>query len=187
MNSLCELALAFMRISLGAFGGGLTTLPLIHHELVTEGQWLTAEGFAELISVAQITPGPVALNAATFVGYRIAGLPGACLTTACVLITPLSILAIIAELLRPRDPRTRRRLNQVMTLLAPGVAAMLFLAFLKLAGPLGGKPLSLIIGALSWFILRIPFFRNHPPLVLLLGGLASLLIEWIRATENISQ
>lgn len=174
MTTLISLALAFMRISLGAFGGGLTTLPLIHHELVIQGHWLTPETFAELVSVAQITPGPVALNAATFVGYRVAGLQGALVTTCSVLAPPLLLMASVILLTRKRARAWGPAGRRILDALAPGVAAMLFLAFLKLARPLLPHPELLAITGLSLVCLRSPLFRNKPPFLFLLGGLLAL-------------
>ncbi|MFA7362781.1 MAG: chromate transporter, partial [Aminobacteriaceae bacterium] len=74
MSSLPVLFITFVRIGLGAFGGGLATIPFIHYELVVSNPWLTEREFSDVVSLAQMTPGPVAVNAATFVGYRIAGL-----------------------------------------------------------------------------------------------------------------
>lgn len=180
MTGLFSLALAFMRISLGAFGGGLTTLPLIHHEMVVQGNWLTAETFAELVSVAQITPGPVALNAATFVGYRVAGLPGALVTTLSVLTPPLLLMAILILIAQKTAGSGRSRLRRVLDVLAPGVAAMLFLAFLKLARPILPHPGLLAIAGLSLIGLKLPLFRNRPPLLFLVGGLLALVLELVR-------
>lgn len=176
MTEMFALALAFMRISFGAFGGGLTTLPLIHHEMVIRGGWLTAETFAEVISLAQITPGPVALNAATFVGYRIAGLPGALVTTCSVLLPPLLLMALVIIVATKKvGPRTRRaKTRRILDVLAPGVAAMLFLAFLKLTRPLLPHPELVTIAVLSLVCLRLSFFRERPPLLFIIGGLFAL-------------
>lgn len=187
MTGLFALALAFMRISLGAFGGGLTTLPLIHHELVTRGNWLTAETFAELVSIAQITPGPVALNAATFVGYRVAGLPGALVTTCSVLILPLLLTALIIILTAKTAKLRNSVTHRILDALAPGVAAMLFLAFFKLAGPLLPRPGLLAIAGLSLIALQFPLFRDRPPLLFLVSGLLALALELAHRAGIISQ
>ncbi|NCC58150.1 MAG: chromate transporter, partial [Synergistales bacterium] len=81
MSSLPVLFITFVRIGLGAFGGGLATIPFIHYELVVSNPWLTEREFSDVVSLAQMTPGPVAVNAATFVGYRIAGLAGSIAAT----------------------------------------------------------------------------------------------------------
>ena len=177
MTDSFALALAFMRISLGAFGGGLTTLPLIHYELVTRGQWLSEETFGELISVAQITPGPVALNSATFVGYRTGGFAGAVLTSFCVLLPPLLLISA-GILLATRQKRNfSPKIRKSVGILAPGVAAMLLVAFLKLAGALKNRPGLMVISAISLLCLRLPLLRNRPPLLFLLGGLAAVALQ----------
>lgn len=177
MTSSFALAMAFIRISLGAFGGGLTTLPLIHHELVLKGLWISEETFAELISVAQITPGPVALNSATFVGYRMGGFAGALLTSLCVLFPPLMLIAAGMFFASCGKRPLGVRLRKSVAILAPGVAAMLVMAFLKLAGSLNGRPGLIVISGVSLLCLRLPLFRNRPPLLFLLGGMAAVLLQ----------
>ena len=93
MGTLLTLIVVFGRIGLGAFGGGLAMIPFFHHELVVLHAWLTEAEFGEVISLAQMTPGPIAINAATFVGYRLAGIAGSVAATTAVVGAPLLVLA----------------------------------------------------------------------------------------------
>ena len=92
---LLLLALAFARIGIGAFGGGISTIPLIEHELVMNYGWLTLEEFNQVLALAQVTPGPIAINAATFVGYHQAGVLGSLIATLSVASAPLLILFLV--------------------------------------------------------------------------------------------
>ena len=86
---------SFVQIGLFSIGGGYASLPLIEHQVVEVHGWLTASQLTDIITISQMTPGPIALNAATFVGTRVAGLPGAILATfGCVLPSCIIVLTL---------------------------------------------------------------------------------------------
>ena len=72
-----ELFWSFFQIGLFSIGGGYAAMPLIQHQVVDLHPWLTMTQFADIMTIAEMTPGPIAINSATFVGIQIAGLPGA--------------------------------------------------------------------------------------------------------------
>ena len=74
-----QLFLSFLQIGLFSFGGGYAAMPLLQEQLVARNGWLSGQEFADLVTIAEMTPGPIAVNAATFVGTKLAGLPGALL------------------------------------------------------------------------------------------------------------
>ena len=76
-----QLFLSFLQIGLFSFGGGYAAMPLIQGQVVDAHGWLSMSEFTDLITISQMTPGPIAINAATFVGIKIAGLPGALAAT----------------------------------------------------------------------------------------------------------
>jgi chromate transporter len=96
--TLLKLFLAFLQVGLFTIGGGYAALPVIQEQAVETYGWLTAAEFTDLITISQMTPGPIGINAATFVGTRIAGLPGAivatvgCITAPCLIVLTLSVL-----------------------------------------------------------------------------------------------
>lgn len=93
---LLQLFWSFLQVGVFSFGGGMASLPLIQEQVVTSHAWLTLSEFSDLVTIAEMTPGPLAVNAATFVGIRIAGIPGAliatfgCILPACILVTLLA-------------------------------------------------------------------------------------------------
>ena len=96
--TLLELLLSFVQIGALSIGGGYAAMPLIRSQAVGLHGWMTMGEFADLVTIAEMTPGPIALNAATFVGMRVAGLPGAlCATLGCVL-PSLLIVSLMAML-----------------------------------------------------------------------------------------
>lgn len=88
-----KLFLSFLQIGLFSFGGGYAAMPLIQEQVVTQHGWLTMTEFTDLITISQMTPGPIAINAATFVGSKIAGVPGSvaatcgCILPSCIIVT----------------------------------------------------------------------------------------------------
>ena len=91
-----ELFLTFARISASCFGGGYAMLPFFQRELVLKKKWLTDEQLLDLTAVAQCTPGVIAVNTATFCGYRVYGFRGAVFATLGVLFPPILIVLVIS-------------------------------------------------------------------------------------------
>lgn len=96
MTMYLELLWSFFQIGLFSVGGGYAAMPLIQAQVVDKYGWLTLSEFADIITISQMTPGPVAINSATFVGMRILGLPGAivatlgCILPSCIIVTTLA-------------------------------------------------------------------------------------------------
>ena len=76
-----QLFWSFIQIGMFSFGGGYAAMPLIQGQVVNTHEWLTMTEFTDLITISQMTPGPIAVNSATFVGMKIAGIPGAVVAT----------------------------------------------------------------------------------------------------------
>ncbi|NLV92170.1 MAG: chromate transporter [Firmicutes bacterium] len=91
-----ELFWSFFQIGLFSIGGGMAAIPLIQNQVVNVHRWLTLTEFIDLITIAEMTPGPIAINSATFVGIRIAGLPGAIVATIGCIFPSCIIVSILA-------------------------------------------------------------------------------------------
>ena len=124
---------SYLKIGLFGFGGGYAMLSLIEREIVGSG-WITSKMFTDIVAVSQMTPGPIAVNSATFVGIRIAGFPGAisatlgCIAPACVIATFLAFIYY-----RYRSLST---IQGILGSLRPAVVALI-----------GGAGLSLLISS----------------------------------------
>ena len=90
---------AFFQIGLFSFGGGYAAVPLIQSQIVETNQWMEMSQFADLITIAEMTPGPIAVNSATFVGQQMAGLPGAVICTLGCILPSFIIVLILSCLL----------------------------------------------------------------------------------------
>lgn len=97
MNILLTLFLIFFKIGLFSFGGGYAMLPLIMQEVVTKNHWLDAKEFADLVAISQATPGPIAINGATYVGYKMGGLAGSIMSTLGVIMPSMIIMLTITR------------------------------------------------------------------------------------------
>ncbi|MDW7656332.1 MAG: chromate transporter [Bacillota bacterium] len=93
---LLELFWSFFRIGLFSFGGGYAMIPLIQSEIQQHG-WLTAAQFADIVAIAEMTPGPIAINSATYVGYMVAGITGSLTATAGVTLPSLLLVLLVAR------------------------------------------------------------------------------------------
>ena len=113
-----QLFLSFLQIGMFSFGGGYAAMPLIQGQVVTTHGWLT-----DLITISQITPGPIAVNSATFVGLKIAGIPGAVVATVGCILPSCIIVTILARLYLKY--RNLDLLQGVLKSLRPAVVAMI--------------------------------------------------------------
>ena len=118
-----QLFLSFFKIGLFSFGGGYAAMPLIQGQVVQGHGWLSMSEFTDLITISQMTPGPIAVNSATFVGIKIAGIPGAlaatfgCILPSCILVTLLAKLYL--------KYREMAMLQGILHSLRPAVVAMI--------------------------------------------------------------
>jgi chromate transporter len=168
---LIRLALSFAKAGLFTFGSGYAMLALLQKEIVEVNGWLTPEQFADVVSLAEITPGPITVNMATFVGYKIAGIPGSISATLGLIIGPIIIILIAAKYYL--QFRNHPWIESAFKGLRPTVAALITTAVIKL-----GKTsfidyrtiLIFIIVLASVYILKI-----NPIIMALLGILAGII------------
>ncbi len=94
-----DLFLSFFKIGLFSFGGGYAMIPLIQKEITRNG-WITPSEFVDIIAIAEMTPGPIAVNSATFVGYKTAGLFGGLVATIGVALPSAMLIFLIADFIQ---------------------------------------------------------------------------------------
>ena len=99
IKNLWELFCVFFKIGAVTFGGGLAMLPIIEKELVVKRDWISKEKLLDYFAIGQVTPGIIAVNVATFLGYSRAGVFGACFATLGVVTPSIIIISIIAKFL----------------------------------------------------------------------------------------
>ena len=99
MNLLLDLFLTFAKIGLFTFGGGYAMISLIENNCVEKKQWITHDEMMNITVIAESTPGPIAINCATFVGYKQKGFPGALIATVGMILPSFCIIFAISKLL----------------------------------------------------------------------------------------
>lgn len=179
-----QLFCSFLQIGLFSFGGGYASLPLIEDQVTNFHHWMTVPEFTDLITISQMTPGPIAVNSATFVGIRIAGIPGAVAATAgCVLPSCIIIFILAGLYLRYRNGSL---LNSTLTALRPAVVAMIASAGLSvLLTAFFRNEQELTLSSIQWemvFIFILCFFllrktKVSPVAVMLLAGVIKVLFS----------
>ncbi|MTI46882.1 MAG: chromate transporter [Firmicutes bacterium] len=96
---LINIFLSFFKIGAFSFGGGYAMLPILQDEIIQNHQWLSGKEFVNVLAIAQMTPGPIAINSATFLGYKLDGFVGAFTATTAVILPSLIIVLTIAHFL----------------------------------------------------------------------------------------
>lgn len=118
-----QLFLSFLQIGLFSVGGGYAAIPLVQSLIVERRGWISMTEFANLITIAEMTPGPIAVNSATFVGIRIAGLLGAIAATCGCIFPSCIIVSILAYIYRRY--RGGSAMGSILGSLRPAVVAMI--------------------------------------------------------------
>ena len=174
-----QLFLSFLQVGAFSFGGGYAAMPLIRQQVITAHHWLTVSEFTDLISISQMTPGPIAINSATFVGIKIAGIPGAiCATIGCVL--PSCVIVGIISYFYIKY-RHMDKLQNVLKMLRPAVVALIATAgvsILTTAFFVETFKIHLVI-IFSLCVILLTKYKWDPILVMLLAGVMNTIYYFI--------
>ena len=187
MTIYLELLWSFFQIGLFSIGGGYAAMPLIQHQVVDLHPWLTMTQFADIMAIAEMTPGPIAINSATFVGIQVAGIPGALIATfGCVL--PSCAIVMLLGYVYYRY-KGLSMVQGVLAGLRPAVIAMIASAGLSLlilalygsreiTGSIWNiNPISLLIFGVGIFLLR--HFKASPISIMLGAGAAGIILYYL--------
>lgn len=180
MVVLFRLFVSYLKIGFFGFGGGYAMLSLIHSEVVVRNQWLTNGEFSDIVAISQMTPGPIAINSATYIGYEVAGFWGSVVATVSVCLPALTIMMLITRFfLRLRD---NRYVRGVVTGMRPVVVGMIASAALLLIFPHAEDGRSFIDGW-SWVIfvgvMVASVKKVNPILLIVLSAVAGVVIYGI--------
>lgn len=182
MPSLLEIVLTFAKIGLLSFGGGYASIPLVEEQVVNIKGWMTYKEFADIITIDELTPGPVAINAATFVGTKMAGVPGAIAATLGAILPSCIIALILVKLyfkyrsLKAMNGALFGLKSMVVALIASTTLTILINTFV-INYPINIYAfdyISIGLFVIALFVLRK--FKLNPIIVMLGCGLIGLLI-----------
>jgi len=176
------LLVSFLQIGLFSIGGGYATIPLIQEQVVNIHQWLNMQEFTDVITISQMTPGPLAVNLSTFVGMRIAGILGAIIATFGCIISGLSISIFFYNLFEKYKKLEiifiiLKGLRSISVGLIGASACMIFFMALDVDNNMSKlhdvNIYSLFIFIICIFLLKK--YKLNPMFILLLSGAAGLL------------
>jgi len=162
-----EVFFSFVKVGFLAFGGGWSVIGIIQNMLISKG-WLTAEQFKEVISLAQMTPGPVLLNTATYVGLKLYGIWGAILNSFSILIAPL-IFTSIFFYFREKISKNKR----LITSLRYGVIFLIFLTLQSLTLKIDSVFQIVIAGIAFYFFIKT---KIDPIYIILASGVLGIFL-----------
>lgn len=172
---LLQLFFSYLKIGFFGFGGGYAMLSLIQNEVVVRHGWLTGAEFADIVAVSQITPGPIAINSATYIGYAVAGVWGSIVATFAVCLPAMTLMILITRFfLKLHD---NKYLTGVITGMKPVVIGMILSAALLLMFPKSDDEAN-FIDAWSWIFfggcLVGSYFKVNPILLIVMSAAAGI-------------
>ena len=149
--SLLVLFLIFMKIAVLTFGGGYAMVPLFEHEIVTRHAFMAAADFANLIGLAQVTPGPIGFNSATYVGMAQGGLAGSIIASLGVMVPSIVISLVVAIFLRKAaDAKWMKLLMQGVRPCVVGIIGAAIIFFAKTAVCWQGAVIFALVVLIRW-------------------------------------
>ena len=177
MNVLIHLFMAFARIGAFTFGGGYAMLPMLQKEVVDKYHWATEDEIMDYYAIGQCTPGIIAVNTATFVGYKTAGIPGAIFATLGMITPSIIIITIIAACLKNFAdlPIVKHAFN--------GIRAAVCILILNAVTKLAQKSLvdKICIGICLAVLVLSLFTSVSPAIIVVLAGFAGV---FFKRTQN---
>lgn len=185
-----QLFWSFFQIGLFSIGGGYAAMPLIQNQVVDLHHWLTLSEFTDLITISQMTPGPIAINSATYVGYSVGvqtghtwcGILGSAIATFAVCLPSLTLMILVARFFMKL--KGNRLVEGAMRGMRPVVIGMIAAAALLLIFPHGDNPDDRnFIDAWSWVLFGGVFVGSwrkvNPILLIVLSAGAGILIYYV--------
>jgi len=169
-----QLFLSYFKIGLFGFGGGYAMLSLIQHEVVERQQWLSDAEFTNIVAISQMTPGPVGINSATYIGYTVSGTVVGAIVATFALCLPSLILVLLLAHTYQRF-RTNRYVANAFQGIRLVVVGLIAAATLQLVTPATFIDYSSILFFAVAFLLLL-FNKMHPVALLLLSGAVGLVV-----------
>ena len=174
-----QLLWVFIKIGVLGFGGGYAMLSLIQHEVVDNYAWMTTTEFADMVAISQMTPGPISINMATYVGYTAGGFCGSLLASLALCLPSIVMVILILRLFASK--RTGAFMGNLLKGLKPAIAGLIFAAGLAMMNRQnfveigkGENNISIVICVLAF--VASYFFQANPILLIVLSGVVGFLV-----------
>lgn len=179
-NDCVKLFFTFFKIGLFTFGGGYAMLPLIQREIVDHHQWATEEEVLDYYSIGQSTPGIIAINTATFIGYKRGKLPGAIMATLGMVTPSLIIITVIAAFLS--EYRENIYVQKALTGIRGCVVALIAIAIIRMAKKAIVDKWTIILSAIGFVLLLV--FDVSAAIIVLAGILLGIIITYLKRRKK---
>ncbi len=180
MKKIFELFAAFFKIGAFTFGGGYAMIPLIQKEVVENKKWVSDEDILDIVAIAESTPGPIAINSATFIGYKTAGVRGSLFATLGVVLPSFIIISVIAYLLSEfaHIPLVKYAFFGIRAGVLSLVTKSLYTMYKK--APKGY--IATVISSLA--LVLVAFFGVNALIVIILSALVGLIVSEIKLRRD---
>ncbi len=181
-QQLRKIFLTFFKIGLFTIGGGLAMIPIIQDEFVNKQKWLDDQDVTNVLALSQALPGVIAINSATFVGYKIAGVLGSSLATLGVVL-PSFLIIFLLSLFYDSSITQNIFIHKAFIGFNAGITALIFLTTLKMFKGILGSAFSLFIAFATVFFVFV--FNADISIVVLSSALLSYLYHYWRALREV--
>jgi chromate transporter len=166
LTILIKIYLSFLKIGAFSFGGGYAMLPLIQREIVENNNWITFKEFIDIIGISQMTPGPIAINSATFVGFKVSGILGSVSATLGVVSFSFILVSIANHyILKFKESYI---MKAALTGMRPALIGLIISVFLSLGKESYKDVKSVVIGIIILGLLLKT--KLHPILIIMISG-----------------
>ena len=169
----------FVKIGVLGFGGGYAMLSLIQHEVVDNYGWMNTTEFADMVAISQMTPGPISINMATYVGYTEGGFLGALLASFAICLPSMIMVYLIIRLFM--NKKSGSLMANLLKGLKPAIAGLIFAAGLSMMNAQnfiqigkGENNISIVICVLTFAASY--FFKANPILLIVLSGVVGYFV-----------
>ena len=171
MDILLKLLFTFFKIGLFSFGGGYALIPFMQREIIEKHQWLSSSEFVDIIGISQMTPGPVSVNSATFVGYKVGGVVGSILATLGITVISFILVSIASKAIDKF--KESKYLKAALLGMRPVLIALIINAFISLAKDAYVDVKSIIVTLIVGGCLFSK--KIHPIVIIVLAGLLGII------------
>ncbi|MBE7031025.1 MAG: chromate transporter [Ruminococcaceae bacterium] len=176
-SKIVGLFLTFLKIGAFTFGGGYAMIPLIQREICEKRKWIAEQDIMDIIAIAESTPGPIAINSATFVGYKVCGFWGSFVATAGIVLPSFIIISLISMVISQFEQL--KPVKYAFIGIRAGVLALIIKAFLSMYKQCPKNTISYIVAALA-FVLVAVFDLNVLLVIICSGAIGLISSLWIR-------
>ncbi len=180
--TLMILFITFLKIGAFVFGGGYAMIPVIRYEVVERHGWLSEDEFIDLIAIAESTPGPIAINAATYIGYRVGGIAGSILATLAVVTPPFTVILLIATILQQfyTHPIVRALLNGIRGAVVGLVTSALITIITGVFRNLNSVQTITTISIAAMVFIAITLFKQDPIIMIAISAIIGIVLGVIK-------